>query len=167
MSAAVSVLQLEIDELKNAVTHLLRSNAELREALASDADPEFRDAVNENLVTIARKRARVAALEEELRRLTGREGPGEEAGPGAGGHTMEPEGVPLPEEGAEGGAAGGVQGGAGAGTEGGVQGAGGPGGAAGGAAGAGGEAMEVDGRGQAGAESGTGAEAGAEGGVWL
>ncbi|KAG2438824.1 hypothetical protein HXX76_005365 [Chlamydomonas incerta] len=95
-----SVLRIEIDELKNAIQHLERSNWELKELLASDPDPEYRQAIGENIVMVAKKRARVAALEEELRRITG-EDP-------AAGEAVEPEAVPVEEDGSEaGGPAGG------------------------------------------------------------
>ncbi|GIL90706.1 hypothetical protein Vretimale_15793 [Volvox reticuliferus] len=70
---AVSVLKIEIDELKNSIKHLERSNRELKELLQTDGDLEYRIAIGENITTIAKKRARVAALEEELRRLAGEE----------------------------------------------------------------------------------------------
>ncbi|KXZ47008.1 hypothetical protein GPECTOR_39g502 [Gonium pectorale] len=68
-----SVLKKDIDELKNSILHLERSNQELKEALAAGPDPEFRMAIGENIATLAKKKARLAALEEELRRLTGEE----------------------------------------------------------------------------------------------
>ncbi|PNW75652.1 hypothetical protein CHLRE_12g535450v5 [Chlamydomonas reinhardtii] len=89
-----SVLRIEIDELKNAIKHLERSNRELQTLLEFDPDPEYRQAIGENIVTMAKKRARVAALEEELRRITG-EAPAEEP------EAVEPEAVPVedgPEE---------------------------------------------------------------------
>ncbi|GIL56878.1 hypothetical protein Vafri_12115 [Volvox africanus] len=67
------ILKLEIDELKNSIHHLERSNCELKDLLQTDPDPEYRIAIGENITTIAKKRARVAALEEELRRLAGEE----------------------------------------------------------------------------------------------
>ncbi|EFJ48118.1 hypothetical protein VOLCADRAFT_91371 [Volvox carteri f. nagariensis] len=70
---AAPVLKIEIDELTNSIQHLERSNRELKELLQTDPDPEYRLAIGENITTIAKKRARVAALEEELRRLTGEE----------------------------------------------------------------------------------------------
>ncbi|KAG2438829.1 hypothetical protein HXX76_005370 [Chlamydomonas incerta] len=93
-----SVLRIEVDELKNAIQHLERSNRELKELLASDPDPEYRQAIGENIVTVAKKRARVAALEEELRRITG-EDP-------AAGEAVEPEAVPVEEDGSEAGGPG-------------------------------------------------------------
>ncbi|KAG2453324.1 hypothetical protein HYH02_001548 [Chlamydomonas schloesseri] len=87
-----SVLRIEIDELQNAIQHLERSNRELKELLTSDPDPEYRQAIGENIVTVAKKRARVAALEEELRRITG-EAPAEGAA-----EAVEPESVPVEEQ---------------------------------------------------------------------
>ena len=48
-----------------------RSIRELQEAAATDPDPEFRDAISENIVAIARKKAQVEALDEEIARSRG------------------------------------------------------------------------------------------------
>ncbi|GLC46237.1 hypothetical protein PLESTB_001538500 [Pleodorina starrii] len=87
---ALSVLKIEIDELKNSIQHLERSNRELKDLLQTDPDPEYRIAIGENITTLAKKRARVAALEEELRRLTGEE------------YESDAVAVPVSEEGAPG-----------------------------------------------------------------
>eukprot|EP00877_Chromochloris_zofingiensis_P005476 jgi/Chrzof1/1492/Cz10g09250.t1 len=67
-----SELELERDRLQNAVAHLERSNAELGEAIAETGpDREYKTAIEDNIVTIARYRAHIAALEEEIQRITG------------------------------------------------------------------------------------------------
>jgi hypothetical protein len=70
MAGNESVVEAELERLRNAVVHLQRSNAELKEAYRlEEQDPEYRVALEENIVVIARYRAKIAALEEELRRL--------------------------------------------------------------------------------------------------
>lgn len=55
MAGQVSIVELEIDRLTNALAHLQRSNQELKDAIAeAGPDRDFRDAINENLVTIAK-----------------------------------------------------------------------------------------------------------------
>ena len=58
----------EIRRLENAVGHLARSNTELKEAIArqEDEDGEFRSAIGENIVLIAKYRAQIARLKEEM-----------------------------------------------------------------------------------------------------
>jgi septal ring factor EnvC (AmiA/AmiB activator) len=58
----------EIRRLENAVGHLVRSNTELKEAIArqEDEDGEFRSAIGENIVLIAKYRAKIARLKEEI-----------------------------------------------------------------------------------------------------
>lgn len=66
------ILKTEIDAVRNSLQHLERSNAELRKAIEENGpDPDFRQAINENIVVIAKRRARLEALEEELRKMTG------------------------------------------------------------------------------------------------
>lgn len=62
----------EIRRLENAVGHLERSNTELKDAITrqEDDDGEFRLAVGENIVLIAKYRARIARLKEELSKST-------------------------------------------------------------------------------------------------
>lgn len=72
MAPAESVLEAERDRLLNSIAHLTRSNAELREALgATGPDRDFKQAIEENIVVLARYRARVEALEAEIRRAKG------------------------------------------------------------------------------------------------
>ncbi len=58
-----SVIEAEIDEVSNALLHLQRSQEELKLALQeSGPDPDFREAINDNIVTIAKcVRARARA----------------------------------------------------------------------------------------------------------
>jgi hypothetical protein len=58
-----SLLEIELDRLKNAVAQLVRSNEELREAYQQeDKDPEYKQALGENIVIIAKYRAQVRRL---------------------------------------------------------------------------------------------------------
>jgi hypothetical protein len=61
-------LEIERDRLRNSVEHLERSNAELKEAIQSegDADGEYRRAIDENIVIIAKYRARRAQVDHEI-----------------------------------------------------------------------------------------------------
>ena len=60
-------LKLEIAQLQHAVVHLLRSNEQLRQAIAERGpDRDYQDAINENIVTIARHKARIASIKEQL-----------------------------------------------------------------------------------------------------
>ena len=65
-------MQADIEELNNSVTHLLRSNDELRAALEDEpADRDFLDAVAENELVVQKRRREVADLERKLEALTG------------------------------------------------------------------------------------------------
>lgn len=84
---AVPLLEVELERLRNSVSHLERSNRELKEAMIEEGrgaaaaaaaaeggdgpDAEFKTAIAENIVTIAKQRARIASLEEELEKATG------------------------------------------------------------------------------------------------
>ena len=61
-----SVLEQELSQLRNSVVHLERSQAELKAALQQHWDPEYKEAIDENIVSLARFRARAAALEQEI-----------------------------------------------------------------------------------------------------
>jgi hypothetical protein len=64
------LLRAGIDEIQTQISHLERSNTELLEALQEcPDDPDFRDAVAENTAVIARKRDKLAELEEQLYRV--------------------------------------------------------------------------------------------------
>jgi hypothetical protein len=47
----VEVVQAQIKELRNQIKHLVRSNAELAEALAEEYDKDFADAIEGTLLT--------------------------------------------------------------------------------------------------------------------
>ncbi|KAH7619585.1 hypothetical protein Ndes2526B_g06563 [Nannochloris sp. 'desiccata'] len=65
--------QLEGDKfrLENSVVHLQRSISELKEAIASegDEDREFKKAIEENIVVIARYKAKIERLDKEIEEL--------------------------------------------------------------------------------------------------
>eukprot|EP01124_Arcella_intermedia_P018119 TRINITY_DN25086_c0_g1_i1.p1 TRINITY_DN25086_c0_g1~~TRINITY_DN25086_c0_g1_i1.p1 ORF type:complete len:120 (-),score=36.54 TRINITY_DN25086_c0_g1_i1:24-383(-) len=67
------VIDADINELKNQIFHLKRSNDEMLEELReSGEDPVYREAIVENLKLIVKKKEKIARLEElrqELRRL--------------------------------------------------------------------------------------------------
>ena len=53
----------QVKELQNSIAHLLRSNKEMEEIIAeSGPDKELRDAIGENIVVIARRKAILADL---------------------------------------------------------------------------------------------------------
>lgn len=68
---SASLLEIERDRLLTSLSHLERSVVELKAAQAQDPDPEYKAAISENLVVIAKKRARVACLEDEIKRAKG------------------------------------------------------------------------------------------------
>lgn len=56
-------LDAAIAEMENQIAHLVRSNDELQEFLrAAPGDTDLRDAVGENIVVMARKRAALQTL---------------------------------------------------------------------------------------------------------
>ena len=77
--ADLSELEVERDRVLRSAAKLEESNAELKAALArggEDEDGELRAAFGENIVVIAKNRARAAALEEEVRKAKGLTGSG-------------------------------------------------------------------------------------------
>lgn len=75
--AGTSLLEQERDRLKCALGHLERSVTELKAAVAdSGPDPDYKEAITENITVIAKYRARVAALEEEIQHIKGLKGNG-------------------------------------------------------------------------------------------
>jgi hypothetical protein len=69
-NVAASLLEIERDRLLGSISHLERSVDELKVAIAEQGpDQDYRDAINENVVVIAKYKARVAALEEEIQRV--------------------------------------------------------------------------------------------------
>ena len=70
-SLAASLMEIERDRLLCSLQHLERSVKELKQALTEDPDPEYKLAISENLVVIVKQRARVASLEDEIKRARG------------------------------------------------------------------------------------------------
>jgi hypothetical protein len=67
------ILQEELNELLNSITHLERSNSELREALSSDPDDaDFLQAVRENEEVLLKKQKRAEKLDEAIFQITGK-----------------------------------------------------------------------------------------------
>ena len=67
VSNSCRVLNAELVEIENAISHLVRSNAELAAALVeAPEDPDFQEAIEENIATIASKRKDLAARREIL-----------------------------------------------------------------------------------------------------
>lgn len=151
---APSALEQERDRLRNALAQLERSNAELRRELdaqraqGAPLDRDYKEALEDNLVVVAKYRARVAALEEEIRRV--------KAGGGDGAAGAPPRDV--------GGLGVGVEG-ARAGRDGGSSAAGAA--AAAGGAAAAGAATAAAGEGAGGGGSGGGGNENEAGGVWI
>ena len=105
----LSELEVERDRVLRSAAKLEESNAELKAAIAAgeDADDrELRTAFGENIVIIAKYRARAAALEEEARKARGVRGSGASV-------AVEPQWLARPESGERG---GGERGGGGSGT---------------------------------------------------
>ena len=67
------ILQEELNELLNSITHLERSNSELRQALSSDShDEDFLLAVQENEEVLLKKQKRAEALDKAIFQITGK-----------------------------------------------------------------------------------------------
>lgn len=65
-------LEIEKERLQKAVYHLKRSNRELEDALVSEGpDREFRQAIGENIVIIARYQGEIERLDQEIRKAHG------------------------------------------------------------------------------------------------
>lgn len=71
---AASLMEIERDRLLCSLQHLERSVKELKQAIAEDPDPEYKAAISEDLVVIAKQRARVQCLEDEIKRAKGMTG---------------------------------------------------------------------------------------------
>ncbi|GMH33015.1 hypothetical protein BSKO_00849 [Bryopsis sp. KO-2023] len=72
MTCVPEGLFIERDRLLNAVTHLQRSNRDLQECLdESGNDPELRQALGENIVVIAKYKAKIEQIEQEIRKARG------------------------------------------------------------------------------------------------
>ena len=71
VNAFLEKLEAEKLRLENSVGHLERSILELKEAISSegDEDREFKKAIEENIVVIAKSRARIERLDKEIGEL--------------------------------------------------------------------------------------------------
>ncbi|DBA89500.1 TPA: hypothetical protein ACH3X1_004122 [Trebouxia sp. C0004] len=64
---SVEVLEVERNRLQNSCRHLQRSNAELQTAIQDvGPDSDFEQAIEENILTIARQQAKVERLDREI-----------------------------------------------------------------------------------------------------
>lgn len=63
--------EAEKTRLENALQHLIRSNAEIREALSLDDDPVYIEALQENEVVIQSMREKLTLIEAALSRMNG------------------------------------------------------------------------------------------------
>jgi hypothetical protein len=67
-----SLLEIELQRLRNSVAHLESSVLQLKAALAdAPGDLDFRQALSENIVVIAKHKARIEALEALLSGVAG------------------------------------------------------------------------------------------------
>jgi hypothetical protein len=67
------ILQEELSELLNSITHLERSNSELRDALDNDPeDADFLQAVQENEAVLLKKQKRAEDLNKAIFQITGK-----------------------------------------------------------------------------------------------
>eukprot|EP01024_Parvocaulis_polyphysoides_P021419 TRINITY_DN20132_c0_g1_i1.p3 TRINITY_DN20132_c0_g1~~TRINITY_DN20132_c0_g1_i1.p3 ORF type:complete len:126 (-),score=27.22 TRINITY_DN20132_c0_g1_i1:163-540(-) len=63
----VELLEKERQDLLTALEHLERSNKELKEILIEEGpEVEYKEAIGDNIVAIAKKRSRLAYIEKEL-----------------------------------------------------------------------------------------------------
>lgn len=70
--AHMDLMKEEVARVRKSTSHLERSNVELKAELElSGPDPVLKQALEENIVIVAKQRARIAALEEEIGRLGG------------------------------------------------------------------------------------------------
>ena len=68
---SISVLEAEIAALQNSTTHLRSSNLVLRQAMQVERDLEYKSAIEENIVLIAKQEARVEKLQEDILAASG------------------------------------------------------------------------------------------------
>lgn len=74
LASSTSLLEIERKNLLNSIDHLQRSIQELKDAIViegDDFDGEYKDAISENIVAIARYRTRVHAIDEEVSKRDG------------------------------------------------------------------------------------------------
>lgn len=67
----IQQLEHECKHLENAIEHLQRSNKELKEAIIDqgDGDREYKTAIEENIVVIAKYKSKVQSLKDEIDQL--------------------------------------------------------------------------------------------------
>lgn len=65
----LEVLQCDLNRLNNSIFHLRRSNEEIAEALKAGHDRDLKCALEENIVTIAKLKAKAGCLEEQIDEL--------------------------------------------------------------------------------------------------
>ncbi|CAG9466715.1 unnamed protein product [Pedinophyceae sp. YPF-701] len=76
-----SVLEAEAGRLSNSISHLERSIREIKQAIAEEGPcVEYKEAVGENIVLIAKQKAALAAIEEQIRKAKGADAPIEPQG---------------------------------------------------------------------------------------
>ena len=63
---SASVLEAEFKTLQNSNVHLRQSIAELKQAMQEERDPEYKAAIEENIVLIAKQEARMELLRAEI-----------------------------------------------------------------------------------------------------
>eukprot|EP00775_Hariotina_reticulata_P005987 gene5987-6225_t len=74
-AGSYSVLEIERDRLQKALLHLEQSVLLLKAAIVeAGPDPDYKDAIDENVTVIAKYRARIAALDDEIKCLKGMKG---------------------------------------------------------------------------------------------
>mmetsp|Transcript_22128 Transcript_22128/g.61229 ORF Transcript_22128/g.61229 Transcript_22128/m.61229 type:complete len:145 (-) Transcript_22128:74-508(-) len=60
----IPMLEADIQRISNQLQHLERSIEELKEAFKTDSDPVYKNSIQENIVLVAKQRARLATLQE-------------------------------------------------------------------------------------------------------
>jgi len=101
-AAQAELLQIEQKRLQNAITHLCSSIVALKAELAAGpGDSELKAAVSEDLLLIAKYRARVESLRLEIQALSGGRGaaPPPNAPPAAGAVAIEVDALDPVEQG--------------------------------------------------------------------
>mmetsp|Transcript_13553 Transcript_13553/g.40983 ORF Transcript_13553/g.40983 Transcript_13553/m.40983 type:complete len:159 (-) Transcript_13553:1768-2244(-) len=73
--AVLEALKQEVARLENSVVHLDRSNAELDAAMLDDPDPDYREAIGENIMVLAQYRLHIIGMRAEIEALEQALGP--------------------------------------------------------------------------------------------
>eukprot|EP00455_Lapot_gusevi_P039204 TRINITY_DN4392_c0_g2_i1.p1 TRINITY_DN4392_c0_g2~~TRINITY_DN4392_c0_g2_i1.p1 ORF type:complete len:113 (+),score=41.59 TRINITY_DN4392_c0_g2_i1:33-341(+) len=69
-SQSLTVIELDIQELENSVAHLIRSNHELKVAFEETQDPDFSEAIEENIIVIERRQKQIEELKKKLAEMS-------------------------------------------------------------------------------------------------